>query len=133
MIYKTNQMWFSAYSSWCLWTWLAWSRTSALSSYCKKRQGKKKYKLPRFFTPRYLLTTSILWACKAQTNTLLHQVGILLLFNTLWLGCVTEPNWSHNWWWFLCKLIISQGSKFKTNRHRKIRLQIFDIWCKNVR
>ena len=28
---------------------------------------------------------------------------------------------------------ISQGSKFKTNQYRKIRLQIFDVWCKNVR
>ena len=26
-----------------------------------------------------------------------------------------------------------QGSKFKTNQYCKIRLQIFDIWCKNVR
>ena len=28
---------------------------------------------------------------------------------------------------------ISQGSKFKTNQYRKIRLQFFDIWCKNAR
>ena len=28
---------------------------------------------------------------------------------------------------------IAQGSKFKTNQYRKIHLQIFDIWCKNVR
>ena len=27
----------------------------------------------------------------------------------------------------------SQGSKFKTNQYFKIRLQIFDMWCKNVR
>ena len=27
----------------------------------------------------------------------------------------------------------SQGSKFKTNQYRKIRLQIFDTWCKNVK
>ena len=26
-----------------------------------------------------------------------------------------------------------QGSKFKTNQCHKIRLQIFDVWCKNVR
>ena len=29
--------------------------------------------------------------------------------------------------------LFSHGSKFKTNQYRKIRLQIFDIWCKNVR
>ena len=29
--------------------------------------------------------------------------------------------------------LFTQGSKFKTNQHRKIRLQIFDIWCKNFR
>ena len=27
----------------------------------------------------------------------------------------------------------TQGSKFKTDQYGKIRLQIFDIWCKNVR
>ena len=42
------------------------------------------------------------------SNTLLHQVDSLIYrlkhsspINSLWLGCVTEPNWSHNWWWFL--------------------------------
>ena len=28
---------------------------------------------------------------------------------------------------------VSQGSKFKTNQYHKRRLQIFDVWCKNVR
>ena len=29
--------------------------------------------------------------------------------------------------------IVTQGSKFNINQYRKIRLQTFDIWCKNVR
>ena len=28
---------------------------------------------------------------------------------------------------------LTQGSKYKTNKYQKVRLQSFDMWCKNDR
>ena len=70
---------------------------------------KKKLTKPWVLAP----TLSKTMGTKAPIATILTRA--LLLYNNLEnLGC-------------------TQGSKFKTNQYRKIRLQIFDICCKNVR
>ena len=44
-------------------------------------------------------------------------------------GPIVVPNLPRSYMWNS----IAQGSKFKTNQYSKIQVQIFDMWCVNVR